>query len=215
MGLLQYNPTAVTDRTSFVSKVYTTLAVSLVFCCIGAYFGLSMPRGLFLPVVIVEFILLFACMMLQRAYPINLVLLMLFTTCSGVTLGPVLNMYVAKGLGGLIPQAAGITALTFGGLSAYVHWSKRDFSFLQGFLFMGLLAMVVVGLVSMFFHLPLMGMVYSGAGVLLFSGYILLDTSNLLHRYQDDQYVAATLALYLDLVNMFLYVLRFLSGNRR
>jgi len=174
-----------------------------------------MPRSLFLPTVIVEFVLLIAAMIFQRAFPANLVLLMLFSTCSGVTLGPVLNMYVAKGMGALIPQAAGITAATFGGLSVYVHWSKRDFSFLGGFLFMGLLGMLAVGLASMFFHLPWTGTLYSGFGVLLFSGYILFDTSNLLHRYKDDQYVAATLALYLDLVNMFLYVLRFLSGSRR
>jgi FtsH-binding integral membrane protein len=214
MSLMLFNNAAVQDRSEFVSKVYTLLGVSLLFCCAGAYFGLSMPQGLFLPAVIAEFILMFACMMLQRAYPLNLMLLFAFTTLSGITLGPVFNMYIAHGMGSIIPVATGVTAAIFGGLSIYVHTSKKDFSFLGGFLFMGLIGMVLVSLASMFFHLPFMGSVFSGFGILLFSGFILYDTSNLMRRYQDEQYVAATLALYLDLLNLFLNVLRLLARRR-
>lgn len=215
MSLIKLNTTAVQDRSDFVSKVYTMLGVSLLFCCAGAYFGLTMPPSLYWPFVIAEFIVLIACVFLQRRYPLNILLLLGFTTLSGLTLGPVLSSYIARGMGDLIPVATGITALTFGGLSVYVHTSKKDFSFLGGFLFMGLIGMILVGLAGVLFHLPINNVIYSGFGVLLFSGYILFDTSNLLHRYRDEEYIAATLGLYLDLINLFLNVLRLLSGNRR
>lgn len=215
MSLVQLNTAGVQERSEFVSKVYTMLGVSLLFCCAGAYYGLSMPLSLYWPMVIAEFVVLLACMFLQRAYPINIVLLFLFTTLSGLTLGPVLNAYVAQGMGDIIPVATGTTAITFGGLSAYVHWSRKDFSFLGGFLFVALIVMILLGLANLFFRLPLNETLYSGFGILLFSGYILFDTSNLLRRYQQDQVVAATLTLYLDLINLFLFILRFLSDRRR
>jgi len=215
MSLIQANTGLVQDRSSFIGKVYSMLGVSLLFCCAGALYGLSMPTGLYLPMIIAEFILLFACLGLRRSYPINFVLLFAFTTVSGLTLGPVLNAYVMHGLGSLIPVATGVTAVTFGGLSLYVHISKKDFSFLGGALFVGLLGMILVGLIGMFVHLPITGVMYSGFGVLLFSGYILYDTSNLIRRYDDTDVIPATLALYLDMVNLFLMVLRLLSGNRR
>ena len=214
MSLTLFNAAAVQDRSEFVSKVYTLLGVSLVFCCAGAYFGLSMPPSLLLPVVIAEFILMFICRAVERSFPLNLMLLFAFTTISGLTLGFLLEIYIAHGMGSIIPVATASTAAVFGGLSIYVHISKQDFSFLGGFLFMGLIGMLVVGLASMFFHLPLTGTVFSIFGVLLFSGFILYDTSNLLHRYDDHQYVAATLGLYLDIVNLFLFILRLLSNRR-
>jgi FtsH-binding integral membrane protein len=213
--MLSINTAGVQDRSEFVSKVYTMLGVSLLFCAGGAYYGLSMPMSLYWPMVIAEFIVLFACMFLHRSYPLNIVLLFLFTTLSGLTLGPVLTLYTHMGMGGIIPEAAATTAVTFGVLSAYVHISKQDFSFLGGFLFMALIGMIVISLLGMFIHLPLNNTLYSGFGVLIFSGYILLDTSNLLRRYNDDQYVAATLGLYLDIINLFLFMLRLLSDRRR
>jgi modulator of FtsH protease len=215
MSLTQFNVSKIQDRSEFVSKVYTMLGLSLLFCCAGAYFGLSMPPSLYWPMIIAEFALLLACMFLQKSYPLNIMLLFGFTTVSGITLGPVLNSYIAHGMGDLIPIATGATAITFGGLSAYVHISKKDFSFLGGALFVGLIGMVLVGFAGFFFHLPISNTLYSGFGVLLFSGFILYDTSNLVNRYQDDQYVAATLGLYLDILNLFLFILRLLSDRRR
>lgn len=215
MNRIVLNAAEVRDRSEFVSKVYTILGISLLLCCAGAYFGLSMPTSLYLPIIILEFVFLIACMLLQRSFPINILLLALFTSTSGLTLGPVLNSYVAQGMGDVIPMATGITALTFGGLSMYVHLSKKDFSFLSGFLFIGLIGLILVSLASFLFHFPVSTTLYSAVGILIFSGYILVDTSNLLHRYRDEEYVAATIALYLDLINLFLFILRLLADRRR
>lgn len=208
---------SVEDRSAFISKVYTTLAISLVLTAIGAYQGLTLPYSWYWPLIIANFVLMLACQFLHRSYPLNIILLGLFTWVMGLTLGPVLASYISIGAGEAIPFAAGSTAVVFGGLSAYAHFSKKDFSFLGGFLFMAIISMVVFSLVTMIFNIQFNQMIYSGLGVLVFSGYVLYDTSNLIRRYQSDQYVAATIALFLDIVNLFLFLLRLFAGgsNRR
>lgn len=214
MAITQLQGTALVDRSAFISKVYTMLGISLLFCCGGALYGLSMPAGAYFPMMIAEFIVFFLCMGFRRAYPLNLALLFLFTTLSGLTLGPILNHYT-HGYGNILPTVTATTALTFGGLSAYVHISKKDFSFLGGALFVGLMGIIVVGLIGFFVPALVGNVLYALAGVLLFSGYILYDTSNLMRRYEQDEYVAATLSLYLDIINLFLFLLRLFAGGRR
>ncbi len=215
MSLVRLDKTAVQDRSEFVSRVYTLLGVSLLFCSAGSYLGLSMPPSLYLPMIVVYFVTYFAATLCQRTYPLNIMLLFLFTIFSGVILGPVLNAYVRMGMGDLIPVAAGTTAVTFGGLSLFVNVTKKDFSFLRGFLFIGLLALVLVGVLGLFFTLPISDLVYSGVGIVIFSGYILLQTSDMVNRYDNNSVVAATLGLYLSIINLFLMVLRFMAAGRR
>jgi modulator of FtsH protease len=126
------------SKSDFLSKVYGLLGLSLLFCAAGAYLGVTLPLSFYWPLVIGEFIVLIACQLLHRSYPLNIVLLGLFTWMSGMTLGPTLNYYIASGAGEAIPTAAGVTAVVFGGLSAYVHVSKKDFSFLGAYLFVAL-----------------------------------------------------------------------------
>ena len=109
-------------------------------------------------------------------------------------------------------EAFGLTAVTFAGLSMYVVYSKKDFSFMSGFLMTGLIVLVVGGLLNMFFiQSGMMHFVMSGASVLLFSGFILYDTSNILRYYGTDEHVSATLALYLDVLNLFIALLSILG----
>ena len=109
-------------------------------------------------------------------------------------------------------EAFVLTAITFVGLSLYVVYSKKDFSFMSGFLMTGLIVLVVGGLLNMFFiQSGMMHFVMSGASVLLFSGFILYDTSNILRYYGTDEHVSATLALYLDVLNLFIALLSILG----
>ena len=96
----------------------------------------------------------------------------------------------------------------------YVIFSKRDFSFMQGFLFTGLIVVVIGSLINMFFGSSLAQFMISGAAVLLFSGFILYDTSNILRHYGTDEHVSATLALYLDILNLFIALLSILGIAR-
>ena len=140
-----------------------------------------------------------------------MVALFSFTTVSGLTLGPLLYQVGPT----IAAEAFALTAITFVGLSLYVVYSKKDFSFMSGFLMAGLIVIIVGGLINMFFiGSTMMHFVMSGGSVLLFSGFILYDTSNILRYYGTDEHVSATLALYLDVLNLFIALLSILGIMR-
>ena len=201
-----------TDRLVFIKKVYSLLAMSMGTAAIGAYLGSGPLLLLVAPNMMLFFILqialIFFASFAARKPGLNMVALFSFTTVSGLTLGPLLYQVGPS----IAAEAFALTAITFAGLSIYVVYSKKDFSFMSGFLMTGLIVLVVGGLLNMFFiQSGMMHFVMSGASVLLFSGFILYDTSNILRYYGTDEYVSATLALYLDVLNLFIALLSILG----
>ena len=201
-----------TDRLVFIKKVYSLLAMSMGTAAIGAYLGSGPLLLLVAPNMMLFFILqialIFFASFAARKPGLNMVALFSFTTVSGLTLGPLLYQVGPS----IAAEAFALTAITFAGLSMYVVYSKKDFSFMSGFLMTGLIVLVVGGLLNMFFiQSGMMHFVMSGASVLLFSGFILYDTSNILRYYGTDEHVSATLALYLDVLNLFIALLSILS----
>ena len=200
------------DRLVFIKKVYSLLAMSMGTAAIGAYLGSGPLLLLVAPNMMLFFILqialIFFASFAARKPGLNMVALFSFTTVSGLTLGPLLYQVGPS----IAAEAFALTAITFAGLSVYVVYSKKDFSFMSGFLMTGLLVLVVGGLLNMFFiQSGMMHFVMSGASVLLFSGFILYDTSNILRYYGTDEHVSATLALYLDVLNLFIALLSILN----
>eukprot|EP00300_Choanocystis_sp_HF-7_P039464 c5824_g1_i1.p1 GENE.c5824_g1_i1~~c5824_g1_i1.p1 ORF type:complete len:189 (+),score=36.97 c5824_g1_i1:263-829(+) len=157
-------------------------------------------------------IILFCC---KPAYPWNFVALLGLTLCFAYMLATISAIYYKAGIGHLILEAFILTLGVFGGLTAYALISKKDFNFLSGFLFCCLIILLLWGLIQMFFPMGGVGhTIYCLFGALVFCGYILLDTSRLIHQYTVDQYIEATVALYLDFINLFMYILALLGGNR-
>ena len=201
-----------TDRLVFIKKVYSLLAMSMGSAAVGAYLGSGPLLLLVAPNMMLFFILqiglIFFASFAARKPGLNMIALFSFTTISGLTLGPLLYQVGPS----IAAEAFGLTAVTFAGLSMYVVYSKKDFSFMSGFLMTGLIVLVVGGLLNMFFiQSGMMHFVMSGASVLLFSGFILYDTSNILRYYGTDEHVSATLALYLDVLNLFIALLSILN----
>ena len=200
----------VEERMAFLKKVYGLLSLSLLSAVVGAYFGRALPPGLMMPLFIGLFVLVIFAMAVRRKPVWNVVALFSFTTLSGVTLGPVMVIYNA----GVIQEALVLTLLIFGGLTFYVMTTKKDFSYLSGFLIVGLITVIIGGLLNAFlFQSPMLEFAMAGGGVILFSGFILYDTSNILRNYDVQDYTSATLALYLDVLNLFLFLLRLLGGR--
>jgi len=200
------------DRLVFIKKVYSLLAMSMGSAAVGAYLGSGPLLLLVAPNMMLFFILqialIFFASFAARKPGLNMVALFSFTTVSGLTLGPLLYQVGPS----IAAEAFALTAITFAGLSMYVVYSKKDFSFMSGFLMTGLIVLVVGGLLNMFFiQSGMMHFVMSGASVLLFSGFILYDTSNIMRYYGTDEYVSATLALYLDVLNLFIALLSILG----
>jgi len=140
-----------------------------------------------------------------------------FTLLAGVFLGPILQVALhLKNGAQLIGMAAGGTGLIFFSLATLATVTKKDFSFMGKFLFIGLILLVIASLANLFFQIPVMALTISGIAVLLFSAYILYDISQIVHGGETN-YVMATLSLYLDIYNIFvnlLNLLMVLSGER-
>ena len=201
-----------TERLVFIKKVYSLLALSMLTAAVGAYLGSGPLFLLVAPNMMLFFVLqiglIFFASFAARKPGLNIIALFSFTTVSGLTLGPML-MRVGPTIA---VEAFALTAITFVSLSLYVVISKKDFSFMSGFLMAGLIVLVVGGLLNIFFiQSGMMHFVMSGASVLLFSGFILYDTSNILRYYGTDEHVSATLALYLDVLNLFIALLSILG----
>lgn len=134
----------------------------------------------------------------------------------GYTLGPIISRYLGLANGGeIVMQAMGATAVIFVGLSAYALTTKKDFSFMGGFLTVGILLAFIAGLAALFFEIPALSLAVSAAFVLLMSGLILYETSNIIHGGETN-YVLATVTLFVSIFNLFtslLQLLGFANGN--
>ncbi|MBI2634224.1 Bax inhibitor-1/YccA family protein [Candidatus Peregrinibacteria bacterium] len=139
----------------------------------------------------------------------------LFTFITGITVAPLLAILAATPEGvTILTKALAITGLTFTATAIFGWTTKIDLSGMRGFLMIGLIGMILVGVVGIF--LPwgnTMEMVYSGIGVLLFAGYTVYDFQKLKH-YPEDRYIDAALNLYLDIFNLFLFILRLIMARR-
>jgi modulator of FtsH protease len=189
-------------------NTYMLLGATLLFS--AAMAGLSM--ALKLPTfgwltLIVYFGLLFAVTKTQNS-SWGILWTFALTGFLGLTLGPILNLYLTAipNGGQLVMTALGTTAAAFLGLSAYAITSKRDFSFMGGFLAIGAIGAFVLGLVAYFFQLSTLSLVVSGMFLVVSGGLMLYQTSEIV-RGGETNYISATVTLYVSIYNMFLSLL--------
>ncbi len=184
---------------------------------IGLVLGQDVPRGLFLPLSIVEIILIFMMVFARKRKAIGYPLMFVFMLISGMTLYPAIGYYISVLGADVVLRAFGITAFAFGSIAIYTFVSKRDFTFLGSFLFVSILALVGLEILNLF--LPANGtaqLILSGFGILIFVGYTLYDFSRLtLHGFTEKEIPFLVVAIYLDFVNLFLYILQFLGVLNR
>lgn len=150
--------------------------------------------------------------------PMGIVSVFGLTGFMGYTLGPILNLYIHNFQNGseLITMSLGATGLIFFALSAYAMTTRKDFSFMSGFLMVGVIAAFLGSLAGIFFHIPMLMLVVSAAFVLISSGLILFETSQIISGGEQN-YIMATITIYVSLYNLFLSLLNLLgafSGNR-
>ncbi|WP_083961996.1 Bax inhibitor-1/YccA family protein [Tepidiphilus margaritifer] len=193
-------------------NTYVLLALTLAFSALTA--GVSMALKLPHPGLIITLVGYFGLLFLvQRLANQASGILAVFalTGFMGYTLGPILSAYLALPNGpAVVMQAFGGTAAIFLGLSAYATISKRDFSFMGGFLFVGVLVAFLAGLGAIFFHLPALSLAVSAMFVLLMSGMILFETSQIV-RGGETNYILATVSLYVTIFNLFTSLLQLLG----
>jgi modulator of FtsH protease len=147
-----------------------------------------------------------------RNSSMGLVFVFMLTGFMGLTLGPIMNLYLATANGSqLVMTALGGTGVIFLGLSGYVLTSRKDFSFMGGFLMTGILVAFLAGIGALIFNMPALSLAVSGMFVLLMSGLILYQTSEIIHGGETN-YIMATVTLYISIYNLFLSLLHLLSA---
>lgn len=200
-----------------IRNTYMLLSLTLLFSALtaGASLALQLPHPGLVITLLGYFGLLFAVSKFRNS-ALGLVMVFALTGFMGYTLGPILNSYLALPNGGqLVMTAMGATGVIFLGLSAYALTSRKDFSFIGGFLMVGILVGFVAGLGAVFFELPGLLLAVSAMFVLLMSGLILYETSNIIHGGETN-YIMATVTLFVSIFNLFtslLHLFGFLSSE--
>ncbi|GAB3276189.1 Bax inhibitor-1/YccA family protein [Parahaliea aestuarii] len=196
-----------------LKNTYLLLGLTLAFSALTA--GISMAMGLphmaALVLMLVGFGLLFVVNKMADTSK-GLLAIFAFTGVMGASLGPLLNAYAAMPGGpALVMQALGGTAIVFFGLSAYALTTRKDFSFMGGFLMVGLIVAVVAMIANIFLAIPALALTINAVVIMIMSGLILFDTSRIIHGGETN-YIRATVSLYLNIYNLFVHLLSLLTA---
>lgn len=200
-------------------NTYMLLGITMIPTVIGALAGMTMnftwaaqhPIMFALGSLAAMFGLFFG-IQANRNSSLGVVLLLVLTGLMGVMLGPILQVALhLKNGAQLVGLAAGGTGIIFMTLAGIATTSKKDFSFLGNFLMVGIILLIVASLANLFFQIPALALALSGVAVLLFSGFILYDVSRIVQGGETN-YVMATLAIYLDIYNLFVNLLQLLMA---
>lgn len=216
-------------RLGFLRKVFGILGAQIgltVFVC-AAFMFISPLRNFVLAAngvlsivgIVATFGILFALMFNKDSFPLNMHLLFAFTLAESVLIGTICAQYAAAGLGYLVLEALVLTCAIFSGLTTYCFISKKDFSFMGGALSAALFALIGASFINLIMGVTGgksagLAFLISWGGAVLFSLYILYDVSMIIHHLSPDDYIIAAINLYLDFINLMLYILSILSRNR-
>ena len=204
---------SVIQTNKLLRNTYSLLAMTLVFSAMTA--GLSMAFNLPHPGLILTLIGYFGLLFLTaklRNSVWGLASVFALTGFMGFTLGPIVNAYLGLPNGHeIVMQALGGTGVIFFALSAYAVKSQKDFSFMGGFLFVGILVAFLAGLAAVFFEMPGLSLAVSAMFVLLMAGLILFETSQIVHGGETN-YIMATVTLYVSIYNLFTSLLHLLGA---
>lgn len=195
-----------------VRNTYMLLSMTLAFSALAAAgsMALRLPHPGLILTLVGYFGLLFLTSKFRDS-ALGLAFVFALTGFMGYTLGPILNAYLALPNGTqVVMTAMGGTAAIFVGLSVYALTSRRNFSFMGGFLMVGILVAFLAGLGAVFFEMPGLSLAVSAMFVLLMSGLILYETSNIIHGGETN-YIMATVTLYVSIFNLFTSLLHLLG----
>ena len=196
-----------------LKNTYILLSLTLLFSALTA--GIAMatnfpPMG-FIITIVGYFGLLFLTHKFRDS-SLGIVFVFALTGFLGLTLGPILNFYITNISNGpqIVATALGGTGLIFAGLSAYVLVTKKDFSFMGGMLMAGILTAFLLSIAAVFLQMPGLSLAVSAMFILLMSGLILFQTSQIIHGGETN-YITATVTLYIAIYNIFLSLLQLLG----
>lgn len=205
---------SIVSTNKVLKNTYLLLSATLAVSAVSAVFSMAIgvPVWMYMVSIIVSMVLGMFVLPKTANSAAGIGVIFLITALLGFGLGAVLQIYAAVPKGpAVIATAFGGTAAIFLGLSGYTLVSRRDFSFMGGFLFAGVMVILVGILANLFFSLPALSLALSAGIILLMSGFILFDTSRIIHGGETN-YIMATYGLYLAIFNIFISLLHILMA---
>lgn len=196
-----------------IRNTYTLLSLSLLFSAVTAAISVAlvMPPMTYLVSIGGAFLLIWLVLPRTAHSVAGLGVVFAITGLLGFSLGPILNMYLSLPNGPqVVMTALGGTGVIFLGLSGYALTTRRDFSFLGGFLFVGFLVVLGAALLNIFMAMPALSLALSAVIIMLMSGFILYDTGRMINGGQTN-YILATISLYMSIFNIFISLLQLLG----
>ena len=223
-----YDDIGIVDRNKFIKKVYSILYIQLLFTIgtcslfiynenIKTFIQGKSGQPMFITCIVFQLVLMIvlACTNIHRKKPWNYILLSLFTAFLSYTLGVTSSYYNTDSL----LLAGGATSVVTLGLTLYAFQTKYDFTSFGPYLLSLLLVLIFAGIMSSFIKSSIYNLIYSSIGAILFSFYIIYDTQLIIggkhkkYQFSEDEFVFAALTLYLDIVNLFLFLLNIISNK--
>ncbi|HYQ70787.1 MAG TPA: Bax inhibitor-1/YccA family protein [Gammaproteobacteria bacterium] len=204
---------SVLSTNKVLRNTYTLLSMTLLFSalCAGIAVMTNMPPLGMIVTLVGYFGLLFLTTRFRNS-GLGLLFVFALTGFMGLTLGPIISMYLSIPNGDqIIMTAMGGTGVIFLGLSGYALTTRKDFSFIGGFLMVGILVAFLAGIASIFLSMPGLSLAVSAMFVLLMSGLILYQTSQIIHGGETN-YIMATVTLYVSIYNLFVSLLQLLGA---
>lgn len=211
---LSRNGESVLATNKVLRNTYLLLSLTFLFSAFTAYMSFAIGARPMNPLLMIGgmYGLMFLTHSLRNS-PLGLLSVFAFTGFLGYTLGPVLNMYVMHYSNGhqLIATALGGTGLIFFALSGYALTTRKDFSYMGGFLFVAVMVALLAMIANIFFQIPAINLAISAAFVLISSGLILFQTSEIIHGGETN-YISATVSLFVSIYNLFISLLNLLGA---
>ncbi|MEJ2142159.1 MAG: Bax inhibitor-1 family protein [Gammaproteobacteria bacterium] len=197
-------------------NTYALLSMTLIFSGLMAFAGIAMQvgQGTALIADIVAIVMLWFVLPRTANSASGIPVIFAITGLLGLGLGPVLSFYLAVNPS-IVMTALGGTGVIFLALSAYALTTRKDFSFMGGFLMVGMFVVFAAALLNIFLAIPVMFLVINAAVIMIMSGFILYETSSIIHGGETN-YIMATASLFLSIINLFqalLHILGAFSGN--
>ncbi|NOX93085.1 MAG: BAX inhibitor (BI)-1/YccA family protein [Gammaproteobacteria bacterium] len=195
-----------------IRNTYTLLSMTLLFSAGAATAGVMMnlSQGMALGATIAAIAMLWFVLPRTANSAVGIPVIFGITGLLGLGLGPVLNYYLSVNPN-IVMTALGGTGAIFLGLSAYALTTRKDFSFLAGFLMVGMFVVIGASLLNIFLNIPVMSLAVSAAVIMIMSGFILYQTSAMVNGGETN-YIMATASLFLSIINMFQALLHILGA---
>ena len=194
-------------------NTYMLLSMTLLFSAMTAALSIALrvPPFAYMFCVIGAFAMMWLVLPRTANSGMGIVTVFAITGLMGFGLGPIISMYLSLPNGPqIVATALGGTGVIFMALSGYALTTKRDFSFMGAFLFVGIMVLLGAMLLNFFLQAAALQMAIAAAFMLLMSGYILYDTSRIVHGGQTN-YVVATVELYINIFNLFISLLQLIG----